>query len=331
MVRNGWETNADLEIMEKIRLCGVRLQEWGGGVSNEYKFKLQNCRIMLHKLRSMRDVQGVQSYNAIRWEFLKLLDQQEVYWKQRSKQFWLQEGDKNTHFFHKYVSSRKKNNKVDRIKDSEGNWKETPDEIKAAIEGYFSQLFTASNLEGKLSDREVVKQTSDIDNENLMAEVSYEEVKHATFSMHPDKASGPDGLNPAFFQAFWNIVGLDVVQFCRNYLHTGVLPEGSNESMVCLIPKVKIPQTMGDVRPSSLCNVLVRILSNVMANRLKSCLSTIISDKQSAFIEGRFLTDNALIAFEVNHFMKRRTQGIKGVAGLKLDISKAYDRLEGFY
>lgn len=64
VVRNGWETNADLEIMEKIRLCGVRLQEWGGGVSNEYKFKLQNCRIMLRKLRSRRDVQGVQSYNA---------------------------------------------------------------------------------------------------------------------------------------------------------------------------------------------------------------------------------------------------------------------------
>lgn len=222
---------------------------------------------------------GFKVIMPIRWEFLKLLDQQEVYWKQRSKQFWLQEGDTNTHFFHKYASSRKKNNKVDRIKDSEGNWKETPDEIKAAIEGYFSQLFTASNLEGKLSDREVVKQTSEIDNENLMAKVSYEEVKHATFSMHPDKASGPDGVNPAFFQAFWNIVGLDVVQFCRNYLHTGVLPEGSNESMVCLIPKVKIPQTMGDVRPSSLCNVLVRILSKVMANRLKSCLSTIISDK----------------------------------------------------
>lgn len=56
-----------------------------------------------------------------------------------------------------------------------------------------------------------------------------------------------------------------------------------------------------------------------------------ISDKQSAFIEGRLLTDNALIAFEINHYIKRRTQGKIGVAGLKIDIAKAYDRLEWSY
>lgn len=72
----------------------------------------------------------------------------------------------------------------------------------------------------------------------------------------------------------------------------------------------------------------MRILSKVMANRLKPCLNSIISDKQSAFIEGRLLTDNAMIAFEVNHYIRRKTQGKKGVAGLKIDVSKAYDRLE---
>lgn len=59
----------------------------GGGVSNEYKIKLQSCRTLLRKLRSRRDVQGIHRYNATRWEYLKLLDQQEIYWKQRSKQF----------------------------------------------------------------------------------------------------------------------------------------------------------------------------------------------------------------------------------------------------
>lgn len=78
----------------------------------------------------------------------------------------------------------------------------------------------------------------------------------------------------------------------------------------------------------SLCNVLLRILSKVMTNRLKPCLGSIISEKQSAFIEGRLLTDNALIAFEINHFMRRKTQGKNGIAGLKIDISKAYDRLK---
>ncbi|XP_074377752.1 uncharacterized protein LOC141719274 [Apium graveolens] len=143
-----------------------------------------------------------------------------------------------------------------------------------------------------------------------------------------EKAPGLDGLNPAFFQMYWSIVGGDVIEFCRKFFDTGELPRGVNSTLVCLIPKVKHPKQMMDLRPISLCNVLMRILSKVMANRLKPCLGDIISDKQSAFIEGRLLTDNALVAFEINHYIKRKTQGQKGVAGLKIDVSKAYDRLE---
>lgn len=85
---------------------------------------------------------------------------------------------------------------------------------------------------------------------------------------------------------------------------------------------------MADLRPISLCNVLIRILSKVLSNRLKPCLASIISDRLNAFVGGRLLTDNALVAFEINHYMKRKAQGKYGVAGLKIDISKAYDRLE---
>lgn len=65
-----------------------------------------------------------------------------------------------------------------------------------------------------------------------------------------------------------------------------------------------------------------------MANRLRDCLPGVISDKQSAFVEGRLLIDNALIAFEINYYLRRRRQGRYGVAGLKIDVAKAYDRLE---
>lgn len=146
--------------------------------------------------------------------------------------------------------------------------------------------------------------------------------------MHPDKSPGPDGLNPGFFQSFWTMVGTDVTWFCQEFWATGVLSEGVNEALVILIPKVKIPQTMSDIRPIFLCNVLVSILSKVLANRLKSRLASIVSDKQSAFIEGRLLSNNAMIAYEINHFMRRKTQGHTGIAGLKIDTSKAYDRLE---
>lgn len=161
-----------------------------------------------------------------------------------------------------------------------------------------------------------------------MMPVTYEEVQKAVFSMYPKKSPGYDGLNPGFYQSYWSIVGMDVVSFCHEFFSTGDLPARVNRTLVCLVPKKKQPQQMTDLRPISLCNVLFRILSKVMANRLKPCLSSLISDKQSAFIEGRLLTDNALIAFELNHYIRRKTQGKNGVLGLKLDISKAYYRLE---
>lgn len=71
----------------------------------------------------------------------------------------------------------------------------------------------------------------------------------------------------------------------------------------------------------------MRILSKILTSRLKPCLHVIISDKQSAFFEGMLLTDNALIAFEINHYKEVHD----GVAGLKVDVSKAYDRLEWYY
>lgn len=106
------------------------------------------------------------------------------------------------------------------------------------------------------------------------------------------------------------------------------MPDNINQTLVCLIPKIKHPKKITELRPISLCNVLMRILSKIVANRVKPTLNTIISEQQSAFIENPLLTDNALIAYEVNHYIQRKRQGLMGVVGLKIDISKAYDRLE---
>lgn len=85
---------------------------------------------------------------------------------------------------------------------------------------------------------------------------------------------------------------------------------------------------MADLRPIALCNVVYKIISKVLANRLKTILHHIISDTQSAFIPGRLITDNILVSFEVMHYMKRKHAGKEAMMTLKLDMSKAYDRVE---
>ena len=150
----------------------------------------------------------------------------------------------------------------------------------------------------------------------------------ALFSMHPSKAPGPDGMSPFFFQKYWHIVGPDVTSAVLSVLHSGRSLKKMNFTHIVLIPKKNDPQSIMEFRPISLSNVVSRIISKVLANRIKSILPTVISDAQSAFIPNRLITDNTTVAFEMLHRMRNRRKGRTGHMAVKLDISKAYDRVE---
>lgn len=88
------------------------------------------------------------------------------------------------------------------------------------------------------------------------------------------------------------------------------------------------PERVLDFRPISLCNVIYKYISKVLANRLKRVLPSIITENQSTFLQGRLISDNIMVAHEICHYLKHKSRGIRGVAGLKLDMSKAYERVE---
>ena len=105
-------------------------------------------------------------------------------------------------------------------------------------------------------------------------------------------------------------------------LNLGRLPCRLNDTYICLIPKVKSPQKITEFRPISLCNVVYKLISKVLTNRLKKVLDAMIDETQSAFVPGRLITDNVLVAFETMHCIDQRKKGKEALMAIKLDMSK---------
>jgi hypothetical protein len=237
--------------------------------------------------------------------------------------------NRNTHFFHAWASHRKRVNHIKKIIDDEDLEWSKPDDVGKIFECYYQNLFTSEGAVGIEECLEGLEEcvTPDM-NAWLMRPFVAEEVYFALSQMHPLKSSGPDGFAACFYQKAWKVVREEVCCAVLEFLNGGDFHNDINETYIALIPKIKCPTHVSEFRPISLCNVLYKLIAKTLANRLKRVLGEIISPNQSAFIPGRLITDNIIIAFEALHTMDTRMKGAEGYMALKLDMSKAYDRVE---
>lgn len=155
-----------------------------------------------------------------------------------------------------------------------------------------------------------------------------EEVEEAVRSMPNDKAPGPDGFTINFYKAYWNIVKQDIWEIVEDSRRSKSILKSLNSTFIALIPKVEEANTPDKFRPIALCNVIYKIISKVIANRLKAILPGIISQEQSGYVEGRQILDNILLAQEMIHSL--HSQKAAGML-MQLDLSKAYDKVSWSY
>lgn len=168
---------------------------------------------------------------------------------------------------------------------------------------------------------------SDVDNEVLCRIPSAEEIKGTIDQIGSLKAPGSDGMSAIFYHHYWETVQDRLTEMVIHFFRTSFMVKPLNHSFIVLLPKVEHPSCIEQYRPISLCKVAYKVISKVLSNRLKVVISKLISPYQAAFVPGRVIQENIILGQELLHSMKAK-RGRKGLAALKLDMAKAYDRME---
>ncbi|WZZ44961.1 hypothetical protein YC2023_041220 [Brassica napus] len=154
---------------------------------------------------------------------------------------------------------------------------------------------------------------------------SPEEIRCVLFRLNKNKSPGPDGLTSGFFKDSWQILGAEVIRSIQTFFVSGFLPPSSNATILTLVPKRIGASTITNYRPISCCNTLYKVISKLLVKRLKPILPTLILPNQTAFVQGRLLVENTILASEIIHGY-HKDRGPKRIT-LKVDIAKAFDTI----
>ncbi|KAA3472943.1 reverse transcriptase [Gossypium australe] len=279
------------KVLDKLEHIRVGLQRWGKNIKRDRERKSKNLRERLVELDGMdRDDDTLADIIDVKLELNWEMEKEEMYWEQRARANWLRQRDKNTAFF--FIA---KINKIQGLEDIDCILKTEEKDMEEIIRDYFMKLFQSS---GVGDTNHLLSGANRSINENmnqlLIANYKEEEITKALNNIGSTKASRPDGFPAIFFHKFWHIVGREVSGFSLEVLN----------------------------------KVFYKIISKTIANIFQKVLDYCIDLDQNAFVPGRLITDNVLLAYEILHSMRNKKVGKKGLMALKIDMSKAYDQVE---
>jgi hypothetical protein len=261
-----------------------------------------------------------------------LLEEKEVEWRLKSRAIWLEKGDENTKLFQAYAKGRKMSNTIWSLQDSEGRKISSFDGLDRLGKNLFQSLFKATpgaSLEDIVRLALLFpKFVGEEENHALMEEVSEDELKEVLHNFQKDKIPGPNDWTIEFFLGFYDLIGKDILKLVEETRVRGHLHPPLNSNFIALIPKVDDPSSLNDFRPISLCNCIYKVVSKVIARRIKATLSEKISPEQFGFLEGRQIHEAIGVSQEVMHSL--RSTKSRGEI-LKIDLSKSFDKVSWLY
>ena len=337
MVKGKWlsyptEGNALVTFKEKLKRLKGDFKIWNrdvfGNIQTQKRIILPeiedlDCKDCLDDLREDDRLKRVELVSR-----LKEMDKKmESLLSQKARASWFKNGDSCTRFYHSSLRWRRFRNDV-KGEEVGGLWSEEPSTVRSEAKKLFENRFKATKDLGVRLDNVEFKILSYEDNLGLIKAFSEEEIRDAVWLCDGSKSPGPDGFNLNFVKESWEVFKEVIVEVMVIFHKSGCIPKGCNASFVALIPKVRDPVKLEQYRPISLVGVMYKIISKVLAERMKKVLPAIIDECQSAFLKDRGILDSVLTANEVLEDLRRRR--VSGLC-LKVDFKKAYDSVRWDY
>jgi hypothetical protein len=258
-----------------------------------------------------------------------ILREQENAWRLRSRATWLKSGDSNTKYFHNLASYNRSRKSIWSIDSLDKGTIRGHEEIKAEAVSYFKNLFKTHSNHNLLEKTTTAGLYSPIfsaeDVTDLFKPVTLSEIKDILLHFKKERSPGPDGWTTEFFIFFFDLVGEDLLQMVEDSRLKGHISGSLNSTFLALIPKTDSSLSFNDFRPISLCNLVYKLISKVIANRIKPFLGRSLSAEQLGFLKGRRIQDAIGAAHECIHSIKQKN--IKALI-MKLDLKKAFDSID---
>ncbi|KAM5549757.1 hypothetical protein ABKV19_000925 [Rosa sericea] len=318
-------------LQRKLKLLKPILKEWNVNVFGNVHTTVDSARTALEKIQLAISLDGFTEARHV----AELLAQdalsnallvQEKFWAEKARVRWVREGDRNSCYFHTLAKIRRARSSITSLRI--GN--DLVDDVNILRDHVVQHFTSAFSDDGNIDDTGLVENlipsmVSDSENCSLLAIPSAEDVKNVVFSMNVDSAPGPDGYTGHFFQASWDVVGLDVVRAVRSFFQSGYILPNLNSSFVALIPKVQEANVITQFRPIAMANFSFKIITRILADCLAPIASRIILPNQFAFLKGRQISDCIFLASECVNLLDNKCRG--GNVAIKFDVAKAFDTL----
>jgi len=325
----GW---SGFVLKEKLKYLKESLPSWHLNHTFNIDSKIQGAKVRLAVLDAMGEnnmlgAQEVDELHMLSADIMALSKLQVSMQWQKLRVNWLKEGDANSKFFHGIMSSRKRSNSIISLLVDGVNI-EGVEPVRQTVFQHFHSHFKRSPQARPEIGGLVFNTLSVAERDDLIKPFLLAEIKAAVWDCDSFKCPGPDGVNLGFFKEFWEVLKIDLLKFFAGFYRNGKLTKGLNSTFIALIPKVDSPQRVADFRPISLVSSVYKILSKVLANRLRKVVGNVVSDSQSTFIKGRQILDGILVANELIDDAKVKK---KDLLKFKLDFEKAYDSIDWEY